>query len=206
MGDFEGFSDPSSQGSSPFGRRRAGRKNSARQPDNEAEITVSLEDVYHGSSKSISLQTPDGIKKFNVSIPPGLAEGGKIRLSGRGSPGHPGVRAGNLLLKVHIAKHKRFLVEKHDIYVDLVIASWEAALGAKVDVPTLDGRIKLIVPAGTQGGQKLRLKDKGLRLRGGGRGNLYAVVKIGIPKSLSDKQRRLFEELASVSAYSPREG
>jgi curved DNA-binding protein len=107
-------------------------------------------------------------------------------------------------LKVHIEPDPRFRVLRQDLEFDVPVAVWEAALGASVEMPLVDGKVALKIPPGTQSGQKLRLRGKGLPKRGGGRGDLYAVVKIMVPKIPSAKERELFEEMAKVSRFNPR--
>ena len=190
---FQGFS-PFGDSMGGFGGPQAAPRRPQRPKDTEAEITVTLEDVYHGATKKMTLESNRGARTYDVTIPPGISEGAKIRLSGQGAGG------GHLLLKVHIAKHKTFELKKHDLYVEVPVAPWEAVLGGKVEVPTLDGTVKMTVPAGTQGGKKLRLKGKGLPQRGGKRGNLFAVLVIQIPKEISEEERKLYEKLAELSS------
>lgn len=188
-------------------RRRRGE-------DREAELTVSLEDAYHGATKSIALQqgvtTADGGHRvdergFQVKIPAGTTDGMRIRLAGQGAPGLGGEPAGDLLLKVTIAPHPRFTVEGHNLHAVLPIAPWEAVLGGKINFRTLDGDIQLKIPAGSQGGQKLRLKDKGLPKKGGERGHLTVELRVVVPPQPSGEERRLFEELQKLSRFDPRE-
>lgn len=199
---------PSSAG---FDFREAPRRR--RGDDQEAELTVSLEDTYGGATKTITLQqgvtTADGghrveERSFQVKIPPGTTDGTRIRLAGQGSPGLGGEAAGDLLLKVKLAPHPRFTVEGHDLSAVLPIAPWEALFGAKVSFRTLDGDVQLKVPAGSQGGQKLRLKDKGLPKKGGERGHLTVELRVVVPQNPSAEERQLFEELAKVSRFDPR--
>ena len=194
---FSGF-----QGFSPFGDDLSGggfsNRRSRKPRDSEAEITVSLEDVYHGANKKMTFETPSGQKTYDVTIPAGISEGAKIRLSGQGAEG------GNLLLKVNIAKHPKFEVKKHDLYVEVALAPWEAALGAKVEVATLDGPVMLTIPAGTQSGRRFRLKGKGLPKKKGKSGSLYVTAVIKLPKKLSNEEKKLFEQLAEVSNFNPR--
>jgi curved DNA-binding protein len=179
----------------------------------EAEVTISLEDAYHGATKPISLQEttvdPDGGRKvehrtFQVKIPPGTTDGTKIRLAGQGGKGLGGAPDGDLLLKVKLAAHPRFDVDGHDLKAVLPIAPWEAIFGAKVPLQTLDGEIQLKVPPHTQGGAKLRLKDKGLPKRGGERGHLTVELRIVVPTNLSDAERKLLEEWERLAKFDPR--
>lgn len=183
---------------------------SRRRQDHEAELTVTLEDVYHGVTKNVALETMTfdpsghprpGRRTYQVKIPPGVTEGSRIRLAGQGSPGRV---PGDLYIRLRIAPHARFTVDGFDLNVTVPVTAWEAALGAKVEVPTLDGRVRMTVPPGTQSGQKLRLKGKGLYRNKDERGDLYITVQIAVPKRLTDRERRLFEELNRVSSFDPR--
>lgn len=198
------------------GRRTAGpgvREWAVRGQDEEAEFTISLEDAYRGATKTVTLQTleaaPDGTvrpktRQFEVRIPAGVAEGARIRLAGQGGAGIGGGPAGDLLLRVHIAPHPVFQLQGHDLLTTVSVAPWEAALGAKIDVPTLDGVVKMTIPPGTQGGQRFRLRGKGLPKERGERGDLYVTVQIAVPKILTPEERELFQQLASRSAFNPR--
>jgi len=178
--------------------------------DIEAPITITIEDAYHGAKKSIALETP-GVpgqppqsKTYQVRIPPGTTQGKMIRLKGQGQKGSGGGRDGDLLLRVKIAKHPRFRVDGTDIHTTVPVTPWEAALGAKVKVPTLDGTVSLNVAAGSQSGQKLRLKERGLPGKGDKRGDLFAEIKIVVPNALTDEERELLEKLAEISKFEPR--
>ena len=138
-----------------------------------------------------------------MKIPPGVVEGQRIRLAGQGGQGSNG-QPGDLYLIVHIAPHPRFRLDGRDIYVDLPVAPWEAALGAKVAVEGPGGDAKLTVPAGTSSGRKLRLRARGLPNPKGTPGNLYAEVRIMVPRRLSEREKSLFEELARESDFDPR--
>jgi DnaJ-class molecular chaperone len=128
-----------------------------------------------------------------------------IRLAGQGEPGTGNAPPGDLLLHVRLLPHPLFKVlEEGNIEVELPVAPWEAALGAKVRVPTLDGSAELTIPPGTQGGKRLRLRGQGLNRRGGGRGDEYARLKIVIPPSLSPQEKELFEQLAATSRFDAR--
>jgi DnaJ-class molecular chaperone len=201
--------------------------------DIEAEIPLTLEEAHRGGTRSITLQvtepcpecrgsgTKDGKsacprcrgagvirrpKSFDVTIPRGVRDGSVIRLAGQGEPGTNGGPPGDLFLRVRIQPHRLFeIVGEDDVQVELPVAPWEAALGTKVTVPTLDGSVEMTIPAGTQGGQRLRLRRQGLNRRGGGRGDQYVKLKIVIPPKLTPKDRELFEKLAAESRFNPRE-
>ncbi len=144
-------------------------------------------------------------KSYQVRIPPGTTEGSTIRLAGQGGRGANG-QAGDLLLRVHLAPDPRFEVIGHDLTTPLPISPWEAALGAKINVATLDGEVTLTIPPGSQTGQRLRLRGKGLPQRGGERGDLFAMLKIVVPKTLTETERKLLEQLKSESKFNPRNG
>ncbi len=182
--------------------------------DREEEITITLEEAYKGGRKRLMLQNTERNAtgrmagkphEVNVNIPAGIIEGMRIRLAGLGYPGKGGGKAGDLYLSVHIAAHKIFKLEGHDLIVEISLTPWEAALGTKVPVSTLDGSVKLNIPEGTQSGQRFRLKALGLPKSKEQRGNLYAVVEIKVPKQLSLKERELFEALAEHSKFDPRQ-
>jgi curved DNA-binding protein len=188
------------------GRRRRGTADedgfSLRGSDQETTIDLTLEEAFRGGSRRFQLS--DG-RDYEVTIPPGVREGQRIRLAGEGGEGVGGAPNGDLFLRVHILPHPRFRLRGRDVEVDLPVAPWEAALGATVPVPTLDGgtaRVK--VKPGSSSGVRLRLKGEGWPDGRGGRGDLHAVVKIMVPKKLSKKERQLFEELAEVSKFDPR--
>jgi curved DNA-binding protein len=179
----------------------------------EANLTISLEDAFHGATRQISyevIQTSrDGqrkkeVKSYSVQIPPGTKDGSKIRLSGQGEPGDGGGKAGDLLLKIKVAKHPLYSLKGRNILVDVPISPWQAALGGTVRVKTLSGDISLNVPAGLKSGKKFRLKGKGLPSKGGDAGDFFAVMKIENPAELSEEQRELYVKLADISGDSAR--
>jgi curved DNA-binding protein len=174
---------------------------SRRGGDQEAVLELSLEEAVAGGRRKLSLG--DG-REFDVNIPPGVRDGQRIRLAGEGEPGPGGGQAGDLLLRVRVRPHPRFRVDGDDLHVDLPVAPWEAALGASVQVQTLDGRARVRVPEGSSCGRKLRLRGEGLPRAGGDRGDLYASVRIEVPKHPSREERELFEQLADVSSFDPR--
>jgi curved DNA-binding protein len=204
-------------GSDDFAEAMRGGRNGARgrhaQPQprqgqtHEVEITIPLSDAFHGGTRHISLTSVDEdgeefSKNYDVKIPAGVTNGSTIRLSGQGGEGVNGGPPGDLLIKVNIAPDARFKLDpdrKHDIIASLPIAPWEAVLGAKVHLQTLDGDITLTVPPGSQSGQKLRIKGKGLPIKADQRGDLYAELKIVIPKTLTDAERTLWESLRDTS-------
>jgi curved DNA-binding protein len=205
-----------------FGNRMAGGTRTAgghatwlmRGQDHEAEVAISLEDAYHGTTRTITLQGHeiDGqgqlrptVQNLQVKIPPGVTNGSRIRLRGKGGEGMGGSPPGDLYLRVKLEPHPRFRVDGHHLQIEVPVAPWEAALGTTVEVNTLDGTVNLKIPAGSQSGQKLRLRGKGLSRNGDGPGDLFARVKIVVPKELSPKEKELFSEMAKVSSFKPRE-
>ncbi|WP_327002565.1 J domain-containing protein [Dactylosporangium sp. NBC_01737] len=174
--------------------------------DTQAEITISVEDAYHGGRRRITL--PGGLggrtREYEVNIPAGVTEGQRIRLAGQGSGGARGGPSGDLYLVVHIAPHPRYKLSGRDITLEIPLAPWEAALGASVPVETPGGVVRVDVPPGTSSGRRLRLRGRGLPNPRGAPGDLYVQTKIMVPAQLSDAERRLFEELATVSSYNPR--
>jgi len=203
----EGFRGKQTGG--PFVRFQQGE-------NQEAVLTISLEEAYKGGTKGITLQSqrigPDGRvsteqKRYEVKIPPGVIPGQKIRLAGQGGEGTGGAPKGDLFLKVEIEPHPRFRVQGRDLYTDLPVSPWEAALGAKVKVRTLgEEEITITIPPGTQSGQKLRLRGKGMPNPKGTSGDLYAVVQIRVPKRLSPREKEILQELGTISSFDPRAG
>jgi curved DNA-binding protein len=199
-----------------------------RGPDTEGDIMVTLEEAMKGSVRAISLnrvvlcdqcggsgmrgQKPcptchgsgqiERREQFQVRIPPGVAEGQRLRIPGRGQPGEGG--AGDLYLNVKFAKHPDFRVDGHDLIYQAELAPWEAVLGTQISVPTVDGRVDIKIPPGSQGGRRLRLRGRGLPLREGGRGDLLVEVQVQVPEKVSDSERALWENLARESKFNPR--
>jgi curved DNA-binding protein len=139
-----------------------------------------------------------------VKIPPGVTAGQKLRLRGKGGKGSHGGADGDIYLHIAIKPHPVFRVDLRDLYFDLALTPWEAALGAELEVPTLDGNVLLTVPAGTRAGRRLRLRGRGLANSRGTHGDLYATVHIDVPPTLTEAERALYQQLASVSTFNPR--
>ncbi|HMJ35875.1 MAG TPA: J domain-containing protein [Baekduia sp.] len=208
-GDFSDFFESLFGGgrasSRAGGRRRRGADQdgfSLRGGDQEATIDLTVEEAYQGGTRHFQLS--DG-RDYEVTIPPGVREGQRIRLAGEGGPGVGGGPSGDLFLRVHLLPHPRFRLLGRDVEVDLPVAPWEAALGATVPVGLLDGgtaRVK--VKGGSSSGTRLRLRGEGWPDGRGQRGDLYAVVKVMVPKKLSKRERALYKELADVSDFDPR--
>jgi curved DNA-binding protein len=177
-----------------------GRKAAFPGEDYEVPVRLTLHEAAEGTERTVQL---DG-RSFTARIPRGSTDGQRLRLRGKGGPGMNGGPAGDLYLQIALEPHPLYRVNGHDLDVELPVAPWEAALGAQVEVPTLDGRITLKVPAGSRTGQKMRVAGKGLPKPGGGAGDLYAVLTIAVPATLTDREKELFETLKEVSGFNPR--
>lgn len=191
------------------GGRAGGRP--ARGEDVQHRVEVSLEEAYGGTTRTVQLQGPEvdrtghlsnRIRTLNVRIPPGVTHGQRIRLSGQGSPGALSGQPGDLYLRVAIRPHSRYRLEGRDIVLELPVAPWEAALGAKVEAPTPGGKVSLGIPPGSQTGNRLRLKERGLP--GRSPGDLYVVLKIVNPPADDPAAKALFERMASELSFDPR--
>ena len=172
--------------------------------DQEAELTLSVEDAYRGGRRSLTLAGPGGPQSLDVDIPPGVTEGQRIRLAGQGGAARGAAPAGDLYLVVRLAAHPRYRVRGRDISVDLPMAPWEAALGADLTVDTPGGKGTVRVPPGTSTGRRLRLRGRGLPNPSGAPGDLYAEAKVTVPPTLSEPERELFEQLSKVSSFDAR--
>lgn len=172
--------------------------------DQEAELVLTVEEAYQGGRRTITLQGPAGPRTLSVMIPRGVVNGQRIRLAGQGGRGADGGPPGDLYLVVRLADHPRYHVEGRDIHVRLPVTPWEAALGANVAIETPGGEAKVKVPPGTSSGRRLRLRGLGLPNPRGEPGDLYAEIRIMVPREPNDAERRLFEQLAAVSEFDPR--
>ncbi|MEI6390909.1 MAG: J domain-containing protein [Verrucomicrobiota bacterium] len=199
--------------------------------DIEGDILVSLDEVMRGSVRSVSVRqgvpcdhcggtgqrarhvcTACGgtghaakTETHQVKIPAGVTEGQRLRVAGRGESGAGGGAAGDLYLRVRLAKHPDFDVQDHNLIYEAAIAPWEAVLGANISVPTLNGQVNIKIPPGTQNGQKLRVRGRGLPHRGGEDGDLIVETRIEVPNRVTDSERKLWEQLARESHFTPRE-
>lgn len=173
--------------------------------DIEGDIMVTLEEAMRGSVRSVSVRHNSRAETYQVKIPAGVTEGQRLRVAGRGEVGAGGGQAGDLYLRVRLAKHPDFQVEDHNLIYEAELAPWEAVLGTSISVPTLDGRVNIKIPPGTQNGQKLRVRGRGLPQRGGGNGDLIVVTRIEVPQKISDEERKLWEQLGKESRFNPRD-
>jgi curved DNA-binding protein len=174
--------------------------------DQEAELVLTVEEAYQGGRQWISLAGPEGPRSYEVNIPPGVTSGQRIRLAGQGGRASGDAPPGDLYLVVRIAEHPRYRLEGRDLHVDLPVSAWEAALGATVPVDTPGGEVKVQVPPGSSSGRRLRLSGQGMPNPRGRPGDLYAEVRIMVPRNLTDRERELFEELSHDSSFDPRRG
>jgi curved DNA-binding protein len=189
-------------------RQRAGRGE-----DHHARIEIGVEDAFRGATLGFQLRLPEydsqghlstRSRTIQVKIPKGVTAGKRIRLAGQGGPGLRGGPAGDLYLEVEFRPHPLFQVEGSDIHLNLPITPWEAALGAKVTVPTLAGKVDVSIPAGARSGQKLRLKGRGLAVPGKTAGDQFVILQIVTPKPENDEQRALYRRMAEAMPFNPR--
>ncbi len=169
----------------------------------EAELPLTVEEAFRGGRKSVTVGGA-GPRTFEVNIPPGVTDGQRIRLAGQGGRGSDGSRSGDLYFIVRILPHPVYRVQGRDLYAELRLAPWEAALGISVPVDTPGGEAKVTVPPGTSCGRRLRLRGRGLPNPRGKPGDLFAEAKIMVPPRLSPTERQLFEQLAAASDFDPR--
>ncbi|MBI5278047.1 MAG: J domain-containing protein [Burkholderiales bacterium] len=187
------------------GRRPAGRSTAPLHGrDFEAAVRLTIEDAHRGTTINLDVAHEDRARTLAVTVPPGVTDGQRLRLRGRGGKGRNGGTDGDIYLHIQLKPHPVYRVTGHDLAFDLPLSPWEAALGADVEVGTLDGPVLLTVPRGTRSGRRLRLRGRGLAKAQGGRGDLYAVAHIDVPATLTARERELFEELSRVSQFRPR--
>ena len=171
----------------------------------ETEINVSIYDAFYGLDKQIELKDVMGNNKiYSVKIPKGIRSGEKIRLIGQGKEGQYGGKNGDLLIKINIENDKKFKLEGYDIYTDLLLTPWEAALGTRTTVKTIDDETNIYVPEGIQTGEKLRIPNKGYFASKERRGDLIAEVKVVVPKNLSKEEKNMYKKLSEISKFNPR--
>lgn len=230
---FEQLFGSRGRGGSPFGRRGAFTEEdlAERGQDVEGDIMVTLEEAVHGSVRSVTLRrtvpcdnchgtgqkngrpcpvcSGSGVvtktETYQVKIPPGVTEGQRLRVPGRGEAGTHGAPAGDLYLRVHLAKHPDFEVDGHNLIYEADLAPWEAVLGTNIEVPTLSGKVNIKIPPGTQNSQKLRLRGRGLPQRSGTPGDLIVVARIEVPTRITEEERKLWTQLAATSKFHPQE-
>jgi curved DNA-binding protein len=179
--------------------------------DERFTINITLEEAYSGTTRTLKLSTPNVSsegkisnegREIKVKIPAGVTDGQTLRLAGQGGPSRGGGPSGDLYLEIRLDPHRLFEVHEKDVFLSLPIAPWEAALGATVSVPTLEGSVEMKIPAGAQGGSKLRLKGKGLA--GDPRGDQFVVLKIVTPKAQTPAQRAFYQKMAKEFSFNAR--
>lgn len=196
-------------GAGGFGGYGGGQGFQQRGDDQVVKVLIPLEDAVNGAERTLNLQVPtqepsghvvNKHKQIKVKIPAGVKQGQRIRLAGQGGPGYGGGPNGDLYLEIDLQKHPLYRVEGDDVYLDLPVTPWEAALGAKIEVPTLKGKVKMNIPAGSQSGAKLRIKGRGL----GKNGNQYVVIQIHTPPANTEERKKFYEEMAEKMPFNPR--
>ncbi len=214
-GDFSDFFESMFGGGNGFrqGGFSKGHAFKTRGEDLHSKVTVSLEDAYHGTTRSIRLKAPEinaqgqmhyKLKTLNVKIPKGVIAGQQIRLSGQGGPGQGGGKNGDLYLQVEFAKHSLFTIEEKDVYLRLPITPWEAALGTKITVPLIGSKVDLKIPMGVESGKKMRLKGKGIPAKVPG--DFYVILEIVTPKAETASQKAFYADMQKeFTEFAPRQ-
>ncbi|MCB1774433.1 MAG: DnaJ domain-containing protein [Gammaproteobacteria bacterium] len=196
--------------SAGFTRRHAGH---AHGEDHHARVEIGLEDAFNGSTMAFQLRVPEydasgrlsnRTRSIQVRIPKGVTDGKRIRLAGQGAPGIGGGRNGDLYLEVALRPHPLYSVDGRDIHLTLPITPWEAALGARIAVPTLAGRVEMTVPEGARSGQRLRLKGRGLAAAGKTPGDQFVTLQIATPKAETEAHKALYRQMAEAMPFNPR--
>ncbi len=202
---FASFSHPK--------RQNQGKNQAIPGQDYELAASISLEDANKGTTLDLNFSMPEqdanGVTKqlphtFKARIPKGVTNGTKMLLRGKGGKGFNGGINGNLYLNINFLSHKLFKVVNHDLLIDLPITPWEAALGASITVPTLEGAVNLKIPAGSKSGQRMRVAKRGLPKKNEEHGDLIAQIQIVLPPVLNEREKALLSELADNSTFNPR--
>jgi len=199
---FGGFEDIFGE---VFGRgsRRRGPQRGA---DLEYRLDLDFLQAIRGTDVKTTISRSTGTESLTVKIPPGVRTGSRVRVAGKGESGFNGGPPGDLFIETSVRSHPYFRRDDFDIYIDVPITLKEALLGAEIEVPTVDGHTKIKIPAGTQGGQKLRIRGKGVASARGERGNQYVTVNIAVPKNIDERSRELIEEFSRLNPHDPRRG
>jgi len=206
FGGGGGFAGQQHGGAGGFGQQQAQPQKGE---DQTVAVMITLEEAIEGTERTINVQTGNArsssssydTQPIKVRIPAGITQGKKVRVKGKGYSGFNGGPAGDVIIEVNLQKHPLFRVEESDVYLDLPITPWEAALGAKVEIPTLKGKIKMGIAAGTQSGTKLRIKGRGL---GTAPGNQYVIVQIHTPPAETDEQKAFYKQMEEQMPFNPR--
>ena len=215
-GSFEGFdfsgggaTDQYGSFSDIFSELFGAHRTTTRRPRAGEDLSYTMEidfiEAVQGVTKTIALRTETGTEHLTVTIPAGVNDGSRVRLKAKGGPGIAGGPPGDLYIVTRLRPHPYFTRKEDDIYVEVPVTITEAALGAQVNIPTVEGPTRLTIPEGTQGGQRLRLRGKGApHLKGSGRGDMYAVIKIAVPKKISDSSKKLLRDFDGQNPFNPR--
>ncbi|MGZ5799422.1 MAG: DnaJ C-terminal domain-containing protein [Burkholderiaceae bacterium] len=198
--------------------RKANKQRADKEPVNglDYEITaaVTIEQIFHGEEVDISANIPEidkdgtpyqATRTFRVRIPKGAIAGQRLRLNGKGGAGRNGGKPGDLYIVLDVTRHPLYRISGSDLYMDLPLTPWEAVLGSEVKIPTLAGTVELNIKSGTTAGQKLRLPKRGLPSSSGGTGDLFAIIRVVAPKKISSREQQLYQQLATVSEFNPRQ-
>ena len=181
------------------------QKNPIKGQNIETQINISIEEAFFGLEKQIGLKDTEGnLKTYTVKIPQGIRNGEKIRLIGQGKNGENGGKNGDLLIKINIENDKKFKLKGNDIYTVLPLTPWEAVLGIRTSVKSLDSETKVYIPEGTQSGEKIRIPNKGYYINKTDRGDLVAEIKVVVPKHISVEEKEMYQKLSEVSNFNPR--
>lgn len=184
---------------------KGAKRNPIKGENVETQINTTIQEAFYGLDKKISLRTVDGkAKTITVTIPEGICDGGKIRLIGQGKEGKNGGKNGDLFIKINIENNNKFRLKGSDIYTDLCLTPWEAALGTRTSLETIDDQTNIYIPQGIQSGEKIRIPGKGYKIGNGQRGDLVAEVKVMVPKRLTKEEKQMFEKLNEISNFNPR--
>lgn len=211
-GAFSDFFEELFGGGAGRGFAGSGAQFDAHGQDHHAKVLINLEDAYNGATRSISLRTPEvdpgghvttKERQLNIKIPKGVRKGQRIRLAGQGSPGAGGGRAGDLYLDIDFEPHPHYRVDGRDVYLDLPLTPWEAALGTSIQVPTPDGGINLTIPPATRNGRKLRLRNRGIP--GNPAGHMYVIAQLTLPPADNETAKELYRKMRDQMPYNPRE-
>ena len=197
---FGGMGGMGGMGGAETGRRTRAGGRTSRAQESETELTLPLEDMHRGTTRKLTIRLGNAEKTIDIRIPPGARNDSQIRIPGGGPNG------GDLFVRLRQEPHSKFTVKGDDTEIEVAITPWEAALGANIQVPTLDGKAEIRVPAGVASGQRIRLRGQGMNVRGGGRGDHFVRLKIVLPKELTEAEKKLFEELSRISKFKPRNG
>lgn len=184
--------------------KNANKKVALKGENVETQINLTIEQAFYGINKNISLRTVDGkMKTFSVKVPEGIRNGEKIRLIGQGKKGQNGGKNGDLLIKINIENDKKYKLKGYDLYIDLLLEPWQAVLGTRVKVDSIDSSSNIYIPQGITNGEIIKIQGKGYKDGKGGRGDLIAQVKIIVPKKPSEEEIEIYKKLRDISKIEP---